>query len=108
MIRSSSIRYYQSKFAGEKITQSPYPSIVCGDFNDVPNSGTYFNMKGNLQDAFLKKGFGIGRTFSTLSPTLRIDYIFADQHFRINQFTRVAKNLSDHFMIMADVELNRK
>jgi endonuclease/exonuclease/phosphatase family metal-dependent hydrolase len=61
-----------------------------------------------MQDAFLKKGFGIGRTFSSLSPTLRIDYIFADNQFRINQFTRVAKNLSDHFMIIADLELNKK
>jgi endonuclease/exonuclease/phosphatase family metal-dependent hydrolase len=61
-----------------------------------------------MKDAFLEKGFGIGRTYSSLSPTLRIDYIFADDNFRINQFTRVVKNLSDHFMIMADVELNKK
>ena len=59
----------------QKIEESPYPVIICGDFNDVPNSYTYFTIKGNLQDAFLKKGMGLGRTFQYLSPTLRIDYI---------------------------------
>ena len=46
-----------------------------------------------MQDAFLKKGFGIGRTFSALSPTLRIDYIFTDKHFKIKQFNRIIKEL---------------
>jgi len=55
----------------------------------------------------LKKGFGIGRTFSSLSPTLRIDYIFADKHFKINQFRRLVRKLSDHYMIAADVELRK-
>ncbi len=58
-----------------------------------------------MQDAFLKKGFGIGRTFSALSPTLRIDYIFADQHFRVKQFNRVAKKYSDHYMLVSDIAL---
>ena len=61
-----------------------------------------------MQDAFLEKGFGIGRTFSSLSPTLRIDYILTDDQFSIKQFTRIVKYLSDHFMIMADVELKKK
>jgi len=60
-----------------------------------------------MQDAFLKKGFGIGRTFTGLSPTLRIDYIFADDHFKVKQFNRIVKNLSDHYMLVADVELNK-
>jgi endonuclease/exonuclease/phosphatase family metal-dependent hydrolase len=58
-----------------------------------------------MQDAFLKKGFGIGRTFTGLSPTLRIDYIFADRHFKIKQFNRITKKLSDHYMLVADVQL---
>ncbi len=58
-----------------------------------------------MQDAFLKRGFGIGRTFSAISPTLRIDYIFADKRFRIDQFKRIVKNYSDHYMLVADIEL---
>jgi endonuclease/exonuclease/phosphatase (EEP) superfamily protein YafD len=84
---------------------SPYPVLFCGDLNDVPNSYTYSTVRGRMQDAFLKKGFGIGRTFSAISPTLRIDYIFADDHFKIKQFNRLVKHYSDHFMLVADIEL---
>ena len=87
------------------LDDSPYPLVFCGDLNDVPNSYTYFTVRGGMQDAFLKKGFGIGRTFSAVSPTLRIDYIFTDQHFSIRQFNRVAKRYSDHYMLVSDIAL---
>jgi endonuclease/exonuclease/phosphatase family metal-dependent hydrolase len=100
-------RKIQSDIVRQVLEDSPYPFLFCGDLNDVPNSYTYFTVKGDLQDAFLKKGFGIGRTFSSLSPTLRIDYIFADENFEIEQFNRIVKNYSDHYMIMADVQLKK-
>ena len=106
--KAMNLRSSQADIAKDILEDSPYPILFCGDLNDTPNSYTYFTIRGDMQDAFLEKGFGIGRTFSSLSATLRIDYIFADDHFRVNQFTRVAKNLSDHFMIMADVELRKK
>lgn len=83
---------------------SPYATVFCGDLNDIPNSYTYFNVRGNMQDVFLKKGFGFGRTFSSISPTLRIDYIFADDHFNIKQFKRINRKTSDHYMLVSDVE----
>jgi endonuclease/exonuclease/phosphatase family metal-dependent hydrolase len=91
------------------IDKSPYPYLFTGDFNDVPNSYAYFTIRDNdLQDAFLAKGFGVGRTFTGISPTLRIDYIFATKDFEILQFNRLAKNLSDHYMLVADVKLTSK
>jgi endonuclease/exonuclease/phosphatase family metal-dependent hydrolase len=100
-------RSLQADIAHQVIKQSPGPVLFCGDLNDVPNSYAYSTLRGNMQDAFLKKGVGIGRTFSALSPTLRIDYIFADKRFRVKQFNRIAKKLSDHYMIVADVELRK-
>jgi endonuclease/exonuclease/phosphatase family metal-dependent hydrolase len=73
----------------------------------VPNSYTYFTIKGELQDAFLQTGFGIGRTFSSLSPTLRIDYIFAQDRFKIRQFKRIIRPYSDHYMLVSDIELKK-
>lgn len=84
---------------------SPHPIVLCGDLNDVPNSYIYNTIKGDMQDAFLQKGFGIGRTFNSISPTLRIDYIFADKRIRISQFKRITTNYSDHYMIVADMQL---
>jgi endonuclease/exonuclease/phosphatase family metal-dependent hydrolase len=98
-------RTIQVELARKMMNDSPHPIIFCADLNDVPNSYTYFKARGSMQDAFLKKGFGIGRTFAALSPTLRIDYIFADRNFSIKQFNRIVKNLSDHYMIVADLSL---
>jgi len=98
-------RSIQAGIINQVLGDSPYPVLFCADLNDVPTSYTYFTVRGNMQDAFLKKGFGIGRTFSAISPTLRIDYIFADDHFKIKQFNRIIKHYSDHFMLVADIEL---
>jgi endonuclease/exonuclease/phosphatase family metal-dependent hydrolase len=100
-------RSIQADLVAQLLGDSPYPKLFCADLNDVPNSYTYNTIKGDMQDAFLRKGFGIGRTFSALSPTLRIDYIFADDNFKVRQFNRIAKRSSDHYMIVADVELKK-
>src|SRR5688572_266727 len=100
-------RSTQADVVGQILEDSPYPRILCADLNDIPNSYTYFTIRGEMQDAFLEKGFGIGRTYSSVSPTLRIDYVFADHEFSIRQFTRVVKNLSDHYLLLTDLEYKR-
>lgn len=97
-------RYQQAKFTRQKIDESPHPVVLTGDFNDVPNSNTYFTIKGNLQDAFLIKGSFIGRTFRFISPTLRIDYILADKSFKVKQFHVIHVPYSDHYPIIADLQ----
>jgi endonuclease/exonuclease/phosphatase family metal-dependent hydrolase len=74
-------RKEQSIRLKKEINESKYPVIVCGDFNDVPNSFTYKTIGNNLNNAFAEKGAGIGRTLSHTSPTLRIDNIFTDKRF---------------------------
>lgn len=101
--RGYEYRYEQAELVNSKIAASPYPVIVTGDFNDVPNSSTYFKIKGNLQDAFLKKGTFLGRTFRFLSPTLRIDYILADTSFKVTQYKRLTVPYSDHYGLVADL-----
>ncbi|MDR6566312.1 endonuclease/exonuclease/phosphatase family protein [Chitinophaga sp. CC14] len=98
-------RSQQADIVGNFIRQSPYPVIVCGDFNDTPASYTYFTIKGDLQDAFLQKGFGIGRTFTGLAPTLRIDYVFVSNHFKVNSFRKINSDLSDHYPVITNLSL---
>ena len=100
-------RGIQANIVREALENSPHPSIICGDFNDVPNSYTYFQIRGERQDAFLEKGFGIGRSYVALAPTLRIDYILPDNHFFIHQFDMVDEDLSDHLMLVADISLKK-
>ncbi|MFZ1527939.1 MAG: endonuclease/exonuclease/phosphatase family protein [Ferruginibacter sp.] len=100
-------RYVQSNRIRKSIESSPYPVIVCGDFNDVPNSYAYNTIGKGLKNAFAEKGSGIGRTFFSISPTLRIDHIFADGHFNVEQFIRLRRTLSDHFPIIADLSYKK-
>ena len=96
-------RQAQADRIREEINKSPYPVIVCGDFNDVPNSYAYETIGNSLQNAFEKKGVGLGRTFSGIAPTLRIDNIFVDQQYQVNQYVCISKKLSDHFPIITDI-----
>ncbi|CAL1520991.1 endonuclease/exonuclease/phosphatase family protein [Chitinophaga sp. MM2321] len=98
-------RSQQADIVGNFIRQSPYPVVVCGDFNDTPSSYTYFTIKGKLQDAFLQKGFGIGRTFNGLAPTLRIDYVFVSDDFKVNSFRKINSDLSDHYPVIVNLSL---
>ena len=100
-------RGVQANMVRDEIDKSPHPSIICGDFNDVPNSYTYFHIKGERQDAFLQKGFAIGRSFIALAPTLRIDYILPTRQFTVKQFDMIDEGLSDHIMLVTDVLLQK-
>lgn len=97
----------QARNVRDELNNSPYPGILCGDFNDVPNSYTYFQIRGAWQDAFIEKGAGIGRTYASISPTLRIDYIFADQRFDVLQCRKIEVSYSDHYPVVADVILRK-
>ena len=98
-------RAIQAERVKSEMNKSPFPIIVCGDFNDVPASYAYETIGKGMQNAFVKKGMGIGRTYSAISPTLRIDNIFVDKHFQVVQFTRIKQLLSDHFPVIADFML---
>jgi endonuclease/exonuclease/phosphatase family metal-dependent hydrolase len=87
-----------------EIDKSPYPVLVCGDFNDVPNSYAYEIIGKHLQNAFVAKGAGLGRTYQSISPTLRIDHIFTDKQFSIRQFGRLVNKLSDHYALVTDLQ----
>lgn len=103
--RAYALRMHQVNVIKPVLDNSPYPEIMCGDFNEVPNSYIYFQMKGERQDAFSKKGFGISRTLSFISPTLRIDYILPNKSFKVLQYKCDKVALSDHYPVITDLQL---
>jgi len=102
------LRGHQADIVRKTLDTCSFPLIVCGDFNDVPNSYTYFHIRGKLQDAFIAKSLGIGRTYTHISPTLRIDYILPSDDFRVLQSMKLNAPYSDHHMVMADLQLEDK
>ncbi len=104
--RGNVLRASQSNLLASLVNNTAHPVIISGDLNDIPNSYTYFKVKGNrLQDAFIKKGSGIGRTFRFISPTLRIDYILADKKFDVLQFDKPELLYSDHYPLVTDLQM---
>jgi endonuclease/exonuclease/phosphatase family metal-dependent hydrolase len=88
------------------IAKSPYPVILCGDFNDLPGSYTYMTMRANHCDAFLDKGKGFGRSYNRILPTLRIDHFFYDSSaLRLVGFDCPITTLSDHNPLITNFEI---
>jgi endonuclease/exonuclease/phosphatase family metal-dependent hydrolase len=105
------LRYFQSYHAQEVeklhrfIDSSKGRFILAADLNSVPSSYVYHRAKDGLKDAFLEKGSGLGRTFHSRQPALRIDYLFHDDGISVNQINIFPQGLSDHDPVIMDFEL---
>jgi endonuclease/exonuclease/phosphatase family metal-dependent hydrolase len=87
------------------IEDSPYPVIVCGDFNDTPASFSYHTLSKKLNDAFLLAGWGTGATYAGFPTNYRIDYIFTGKNFEVAHYRTTCVNYSDHRPITCEVRL---
>ena len=82
---------------------SPYPNLVCGDFNDTPISYTYQRLVKTKKDSFAEAGTGFGASYSALWPMLRIDYILLPQEYAADRHETLRVPWSDHYPILTDV-----
>jgi endonuclease/exonuclease/phosphatase family metal-dependent hydrolase len=81
------------------VNQSPYPVVLCGDFNDTPNSYTYQVLSSNLEDAFMESGHGFGNSYFGNLPSFRIDFIMYDEKFTSWDCHRDLVKFSDHYPV---------
>ncbi len=101
-------RQHQVDSIAPLIEQSPYPQIVCGDFNDVPSSYAYQKMRGDLQDTFIERGKGYGYTFKEFMQILRIDYIFASEKIDVLTYKSPNIEYSDHNPVISLLEIKKE
>ncbi len=101
-------RASQSRDLAKHIKNSPYPVVVCGDFNDTPISYAYHKVSESLNDAFVECGKGIGNTYNGKFPSFRIDYILFTDDFSAQQFNVQKIDYSDHFPIISHLQLNEE
>ena len=87
---------HEKKWDGKK--------ILCGDFNNTAFSWVYKELSNEKQDAFKEAGKGLGKTFNYWYP-LRIDFILTDANFDINNFKTFDIPYSDHYPILARLNL---
>ncbi|MBP6090841.1 MAG: endonuclease/exonuclease/phosphatase family protein [Crocinitomicaceae bacterium] len=96
-------RAEQARAVIEHVQTSPYPTIVCGDFNDTPMSYAYNQFDKLLIDAFRESSFGIGSTYIGKVPAGRIDYIFHTPNLISSGFKIQRQKLSDHRAISCKI-----
>jgi len=89
------------------IDSSPYPVIVCGDFNETPYSYVYGRLRQRLNNAFEDAGSGLGFSYRNMPNFIRIDNHFYDpKGFKAQWFeTRRDVRHSDHFPIIAKYQI---
>ena len=92
-------RIPQAKQLASYIASSQYPVILCGDFNDSPNSHTYQIIKEHLEDSFKKAGWGLKSTYSGKLPFLRIDYIMGTKAIHFKKHHVIEEGFSDHYPV---------
>lgn len=96
----------QVQIIRKSIDESPYPVVLNGDFNSVPNSYEYYHLSEGLQDAFVEVGKGSGTSFHDYKFPLRIDYIFASKSIQpITYKVDRSVSLSDHYPVIATFKL---
>lgn len=84
----------------EAIDNSPYPVILAGDFNSVPNSYEYYHLSDGLEDAFLTAGKGSATSFHDYKFPIRIDYIFSSKSLKaISYEVDRSVSISDHYPV---------
>jgi endonuclease/exonuclease/phosphatase family metal-dependent hydrolase len=101
--RAAVKRASQAEEINKLLQQSPYPIILCGDFNDIPQSYVYHTMARGLKDGFKEKGRGLGITYAGKIPALRIDYILASPELEFTDYDTGKTNFSDHYPVFSTI-----
>lgn len=96
----------QANIINRLMTESPYPTLVCGDFNSLPSSYTYHTIKSDkLKDGFQSCGHGYMYTFKHFKHLLRIDYILHSHEFQGVDYFSPDLDYSDHKPVVMRVKI---
>ncbi|MBN8836861.1 MAG: endonuclease/exonuclease/phosphatase family protein [Sphingobacteriia bacterium] len=95
----------QAKCIKRSLDTTKGPFVFCADLNSVPSSYTYHTLCKGLNDAFIQNGFGMGKTYDSISPTLRIDVVLFSKHLQAIQHQTPHLHLSDHYPNVTDIAI---
>ena len=99
-------RAAQAEHINQLISDSPYPTLVCGDFNSLPSSYVYQTVKGEkMNDGFQTCGHGYMYTFRYFKHLLRIDYILHSSEFQGVDYFSPDLEYSDHNPVVMRMRL---
>ncbi|MGY3053939.1 endonuclease/exonuclease/phosphatase family metal-dependent hydrolase [Pedobacter sp. UYEF25] len=96
--RSSQVDIMKKEMADCK---TPY--LIAGDFNDTPASYVVTQITKGLNNAFVEKGAGLGKTYNGKFPNFQIDYIATSKDLNVLNYNIIEAKLSDHFPVRSDL-----
>ena len=79
------------------------PYLIAGDFNDTPASYVVTQITKGLNNAFIQKGIGLGKTYNGKFPNFQIDYIATSKDLEVLNYNITEAKLSDHFPVRSDL-----
>ncbi len=101
--KAFALRAMQVEMLTAHMKYSPYPVLICGDFNDTPSSFAYHTLSLNRNDAFVSSGNEwIGSTYAGgRFPAFRIDYMLYDDFFTATSYQKKEVSMSDHYPVIS-------
>ncbi len=98
---ASKVRVDQARKISAHIHKKKNKVILCGDFNETPQSYVYRILSDGLKDSFCERGSGMGSTYAGKIPALRIDYIFAGDQVVVDEHKILKVSVSDHYPVLS-------
>lgn len=111
--RSEDIERWSNVGEIEKLAAqyAPRPIIMCGDFNDTPDSRVCRRLAETFTDTWAAIGEGDGFTIPAESPRKRIDYLWLSKgnlFFEPKKIWVPRSDASDHLPVVAEFEFKAK
>lgn len=103
-LRNLKERVEQAEAMGKLIADSPYPVIVCGDFNSQPSSYVYGEISKELTDGFMDCGNSMASSYRFGGGFFRIDYILYSDIFEGVGYRTKPWTFSDHYPVFMQVK----
>lgn len=102
-------RKNDSRILRETIDRMKGPMIICGDFNDVPESYAYRLLKGDdLKDAYVETGFGPLVTYNKHAFWFHLDQILYRGDLKALSVKKGKLKSSDHYPLIAEFEFTEE
>lgn len=86
-----------------EVERSPYPVILCGDFNDTPTSWALARCRASLEDTHDRRWFRLDGTWEGPIPGVRIDHILCSPTWKVRSHETGGAGLSDHRFVTAEL-----
>lgn len=98
-------RHREAKEAFNAAKSFDYPTVIMGDFNDIPGSTPYELFASTFQDAAQVVGKSNRKTWPSVFPVTQIDYIWVSKRIHGVNCQTMKSRASDHLPLVADIQL---